>query len=403
MKKQTIFPIIPCLLMFCILGSCKSKFDEKEYLTKILNNIEQIKSASYLTTKSSTMMGDTSTFRTPYNWYVKEFSNPADTALGVSFGLFYTTDTTKMYYSYDGNARASIDDDTKTISIDSFKIYRMPFRGVPPPFFNETKGVIQYALTSNDSLATEFHDFGDSLLFRLTIYSDRQVVLRYNRPVTLEAPEGFSVGNQIHEIWINKTTGLPYRYKNIMAHNVSWEEYSDLQLNKMDIKDFIQARYFPADYDIAVSGQKQTPVEVNLTGKTAPDWTLTDYNNESFALKDFKSKVLLVQFSGIGCPPCHASLPFINQLTAEYKDKSLELVRVECWSDNTDAMKRYCEINDIKYKFLIKNEEIEKQYNVLAVPIFFILDNNKVIQKVIRGYAPEITDKEIKEAIDKLL
>jgi thiol-disulfide isomerase/thioredoxin len=173
----------------------------------------------------------------------------------------------------------------------------------------------------------------------------------------------------------------------------------------MDIKDFIPSRYFPADYDIVVSGQeqRQTPTVDNLTGTKAPEWTLSDTDNNKFSLNDFKSKVLLLQFSGIGCPPCHASLPFLNRLVADYKDKSFELVRVECWNNNIDAIKRYIAANDITYKFLVKDAEIEKQYNVHAVPMFFILDNNKVIQKVVRGYGGETTDKEITEAIEKLL
>ena len=401
MKKQNIIQIVSCLLILSIIG-CKNKFDEKEYLTKILNNIEEVKSASYLLTQIGAMSFDTTNLIT-YKWYVKVFSNPADTAHGYSYGWFYPNDSAKMYYSYDGYAGIRIEDNIKTISIDSFNVYRFPVR-IVRSFFQSTKTIIQYALTSNDSLLTEFHDFGDSLLFRLTIYSDKQVELLFSRPVYFSKLDALSNSNKF-EIWINKTTGLPYKYKTTNPSSIYWEEYSDIQINKMDIKDFIPSRYFPTDYDISVVGQgKITPPEVNLVGKTAPDWILKDYNNESFALKDFKSKVLMIQFSGIGCPPCHASLPFLNQLVADYKYKGFELVRVECWSDNIDAIKRYIQVNDIKYRFLLSDREIEKNYNpVGSVPVIFILDNNKVIQKVIRGYAPETTDKEIKEAIDKLL
>ena len=417
MRKQTIFTIISCLLILNIIG-CKNKFDEKEYLTKILNNIEQVKSASYFLTRTSSLPLDTTDFRIE-KWYVKEFSNPADTLIGgFSFGRFYSTDTTKMISFIDGNARILIDDDFKTISIDSFRI-GMTIRAFTP-FLTCVKNIIQYALTSNDSLITDFFDFGDSLLFRLTIHSDKNIVLFLNRPSYFEKPDGF--GNEKYEIWINKTTGLPYKYSN----SSYMEEYSDIQINKMEIKEFIPSKYFPANYVILVNGQRrQTTPEVNLVektvqdrtemlpaiplvwehliGKTAPDWTLSDYNNESFALKDFRSRVLMIQFSGIGCAPCLASLPFLNQLVIDYKDKSFELVRIESWSKDIDLMKRYILNNDIKYRFLISNGEIEKQYYANVVPSFFILDNHRVVQEFIRGYAPEKTDKEIKEAIDKLL
>ena len=406
MRKQTIFIVIFCLLMLNMIG-CKNKFDEKEFLTKILNNIEQVKSASYFYTVTTSAPYDTMPYRTN-KWYVKTFSNPADTAFGVSFGWFYPTDTAKMYRFYDGNASAYIDDDIKIISIDSFKVNR-PYRPISS-FFNSTKNIIQYALTSNDSMTTAFHDFGDSLRFQLTIYSDKQVLLFYKRPVysnyrTLPGDEVSEHEISKYDIWVNKTTGLPYKFRAMWTNITGWEECSDIQINKIDIKDFFPVRYFPADYDISVVGQGiQTPPEYNLMEKTAPDWTLTDYNNESFALKDFKSKVLMIKFAGTGCPHCYASLPFLKQLITDYKDKSFELVSIESWSDNIEGIKRFCLQNDITYKYLIISEEVKKQYNPTGIaPLFFILDNNKVVQKVIRGYSPETTDKEIKEAIDKLL
>ena len=403
MKRNQILSLMLCLLMLGITESCKSKFDEKKYLTQVLNNLEQVKSASYfLKIYSSSVMGNVT-----YTHYFKEFSNPADTALGFSFGYFDIADTTKMSSSYDGNALINILDNSKIVSIDSFKVYRLPVRHVSPPFFNSAKNIIKYALTTNDSILKEFRDFGDSLLFSLTIYSDKQVVF-FGKPV----PMYFNIPNSFdgkiinkYEIWINKSTGLPYKKVTMWPNdNNNWEEYSDIQINKMDIKDFIPARYIPADYDIQIRGQQTTTVTpLDLTGKKAPDWTLSDSNNESFSLKDFKSKVLLLQFSGIGCAPCHASLPFLKQLVTDYENKNFELVRVECWNNNIDAIKRYCLNNDIKYKFLIKDNEIEKNYSTTgAVPIFFILDNNRVIQKVVRGYSPEL-EKEIKEAIEKLL
>jgi thioredoxin-related protein len=90
------------------------------------------------------------------------------------------------------------------------------------------------------------------------------------------------------------------------------------------------------------------------------------------------------------CPCSHS---FFKQLTEDYRDRSFELVRIECWNGNIDGIKKYCSSNNgIKYKFLISDREIDKKYNVIAVPMFFILDGNKKIQNL-RGYSKETTDK----------
>ena len=406
MKKPTNLSLALCLLILGIAESCKSKFDEKKYLTELLNNIEKVKSASYVITITLPVMGDETRFNT-FKYYAKEFANPMDTAIGSSHGLFYLEDNAKLHSAYDGNAKIDAYHDDKRIAIDSFKVYSVPFRRTRS-FFTSTKDVVKYALNSNDSTLTEFYDFGDSLLFSLTIYSDKQVVLGYGKPAYFEMPYEPDEVISKYDIWINNSTKLPYKYKITYPGSSSCEEINELQVNTMNINDFIPARYIPADYDIVFRGEEQKPATADLTGTKVPDWTLSDYNNESFALKDFASKVLLLQFSGIGCPPCHASLPFLNQLVTNYKGKSFELVRIECWSNNVEAIKNYRLNNNIEYKFLISDKEIEKKYNVLAVPTFFILDDNRTIQKVIRGFpaettAKEIREKEIREAINKLL
>lgn len=51
-----------------------------------------------------------------------------------------------------------------------------------------------------------------------------------------------------------------------------------------------------------------------MTGKKAPDWTLTDMKGQKVSLSGIKSKVILLQFTGIGCGPCKISIPFLNRL-----------------------------------------------------------------------------------------
>lgn len=46
---------------------------------------------------------------------------------------------------------------------------------------------------------------------------------------------------------------------------------------------------------------------------------------------------------------------------------------------------------------------MKKEYQVKAVPVFFILDENRIIRKVIISYGKGTTDKEIRNTIDKLL
>jgi len=111
----------------------------------------------------------------------------------------------------------------------------------------------------------------------------------------------------------------------------------------------------------------------------------------------------LLQFTGIGCGPCHASIPFLKALAEDYKDKDFELLCIETWSKNISGIERYKAKNELNYPFLVGNTNLKENYKIQGVPAFFILDENRIIKKVNVGYKKGETEKTIIESIDALL
>lgn len=402
MKKQyfTYIGIFAFFLSVAFISRCKVEVSKNNYLRKVLGNLEQFKSASYSSICIASAPGDTLQFRTLYQ-QTDEYNNPADTIAGSSFSVTQQTGNSKVSWFYDGTAFTYLLWDEKKIEIDSFKTNKLPVRPIGTSFFNYTKSIIKYALETKDSISFELKDLGDSVKFSLII--PRKVIEFQGKPVvwddpSLPAKEKFSK----YDIWINKSDNLPYRYKRHMPHQTSWETCKNVEFDKIKIEDFKVSKYFPPDFEIIVRGKQKAAI-IDLTGKVAADWTLKDYDNHSIALKDLKSRVLMIQFTGIGCGPCHASLPFLKQLVKDYKDKDFELVSIETWSDNLNGIKRYCIINDLNYKFLMATDDVTKIYQAQSVPMFYILDKHRVIKKVIKGYGKGTTDKEIKDAINELI
>ncbi|MEN6355048.1 MAG: TlpA disulfide reductase family protein [Bacteroidales bacterium] len=399
--KKTYFVATATLLMSLILiNGCKVEHKKNDYLLKVLGNLEKIKSATYLSTATGTPPGDTITLHTYYQ-FKKEFVNPADTFIGATFAWFDVKDTSKMYLCYDGNANIQFYNDLKTIKIDSFKTSRLPFRQISEPFFHQAKSLIKYALNTHDSITTNLNDFGDSIKFSLFVPD--KIINFFGRSYVSDNPylskdEKYSK----FEMWINKSDDLPYKMRQKYSYGSSMEACSNVEFNKSKLEDFIPSRYFPPDFTIKERWGNQTKTN-DLTGKKAPEWLLTDSENNSVSLKDFKSKVLMIEFTGIGCAPCHSAIPFLMQLTTDYKIKDFELVSIETWSQNIDVLKRYKNNNKLNYIFLSSTDNVKKVYNAEAVPVFYILDKERVIRKIIKGYVKETTDKEIKDAINKLI
>lgn len=244
-------------------------------------------------------------------------------------------------------------------------------------------------------------DFGDSLRFVISV--PHKLIHFFGKPYVMNnqyrsEEDAFSR----YEVWINNSDDLPYRIIFRTPHQIGWETCKNAVLNTRRLKVLRTADYFPPDFEIRVRG-KQKVVYKDMTGKTAPDWDLTDYNNNSIALKGLKNKVLLIEFTGIGCPPCHASLLLIKQLVTDYKNKDFRLVSIETWGSDIEALRIYHKNNELNYNILKASDKIITEYQVQGVPAFYLVDENRVIRKVIFGYEKGETDKEIRDAVRELL
>jgi thiol-disulfide isomerase/thioredoxin len=105
----------------------------------------------------------------------------------------------------------------------------------------------------------------------------------------------------------------------------------------------------------------------------------------------------------VSCGPCKASIPFLKQLGTEYKKADFDFAAIECSSSNQAVLKNYMTRNKFDYKFLVSTKEVMKKYSVSSFPVFFILDENRVIRKVVNGYDEGTTDMEIRKSVNALM
>lgn len=390
------------LIAVILAGGCRKQHTEKEFLTEVSDKLGRIKSATYFSTATASAPGDTLKFSEPRTQYVKIFINPNDTLVGSGSLLFKGADTTEMTDFYDGIARGSVNREERYVKIDSFRNDPYPFRLVYYPFYTKINEIIKYSLTTEDSISTVFVDYGDSIHFGLKIYNRH--VYFHIRPI--EIRNEYIPEDEISQfdIWFHKADGMPYRMRSKWYHTTYFEECTGARFNTTRDTFFTATDYFPEGFEIVQLRRDQKPPDTStMTGMPAPDWTLKDMDEKLVGLKDLKARVVMIQFTGIGCGPCHMSLPFLRQLTGEYGENDLSLVSIETWSNNIEGIRRYTTANDLTHLFLLSEDAVTKAYGVKSVPQFFILDDKRVIRKVISGYSKDTTDSEIRAAIDALI
>jgi len=400
MMKKRIRSVLILLAPFSLIvltQSCRVENDVNSYLEKVLKSISKIESAVYSSTISGSIPGDTLKYVT-YSTQTEEYFNPSDTTIGSIFTVVQQDATHKASWVYDGNVKIFMDWNEKTISVDSFKIARYPFRPVRPPFYNYTKSIIQYALNTKDSIEVELIDLTDTILIRLAVYGKSVEFVgkpfyndtRYTEPLSK------------YDIWINKSDNLPYRYKKNLASKITWESIETIVFNHNKSEEFEVSKYIPEGFTLQTNKNQSARI-IYLTNQKAPELELIDSDNNPFRLKDLNSKVILIQFTGIGCGFCHLSVPFLNSLIKEYDQSKLSLIAIETWSNDPEVIKRYISNNQITYHYLQATDENIRQYQISGVPVFYILDENRIIRKVIKGYSKDSTDKEIRDAINAFL
>ena len=400
MMKKRIRSVLILLAPFSLIvltQSCRVENDVNSYLEKVLKSISKIESAVYSSTISGNIPGDTLTYVT-YSTQTEEYFNPSDTTIGSIFTVVQQDATHKASWVYDGNVKIFMDWNEKTISVDSFKIARYPFRPVRPPFYNYTKSILQYALNTKDSIEVELIDLTDTILIRLAVYGKSVEFVgkpfyndtRYTEPLSK------------YDIWINKSDNLPYRYKKNLASKITWESIETIVFNHNKSEEFEVSKYIPEGFTLQTNKNQSARI-IDLTNQKAPELELIDSDNNPFRLKDLNSKVILIQFTGIGCGFCHLSVPFLNSLIKEYDQSKLSLIAIETWSNDPEVIKRYISNNQITYHYLQATDENIRQYQISGVPVFYILDENRIIRKVIKGYSKDSTDKEIRDAINAFL
>ena len=387
------------ILLMCLLTG--GTLQAQEYLREVLDKLESIRSASYQEERFSYLPYETKP-KASYTYQVHEYRNPNDTTIGSSF-VEWTKGEKIAHRIYDGRIQAYIDQEPKEVETNDFSMYPFPYRPVSAPFFNYAESLLRYFLTSSDSITREVKDMDSLYYVKMIIHEPTQIEF-FGRAYRMPQYPFITDPTSQYEVWIDKKADLPYRMMRSMSHDKSESICSNMELNGLEMHALRAEDYFPEDYTVRKIGEKRVKELPTLEGKRAPSWTLTDAEGDVVSLDSLKSKVILLNLTGIGCGACHASLPFLRTLKDRFSPEDFELVAIETWGNSRATLQSYAKHNGIQYKFLEGNDKVVTDYHTGgAAPFFFLIDQDRIVRKVIRGYSIEDTDKEIINAIEELL
>ncbi len=138
------------------------------------------------------------------------------------------------------------------------------------------------------------------------------------------------------------------------------------------------------------------------TSSKAPDFKLTDLSGKSFSLKDYKGKVVFIDFWATWCPPCVMSSPEVEKLGEDYQGKDFAIIRISL-DDSEEPVREFLARHPDKVgRQAMTDHKVDSDYNVSGIPAFYIIDKEGNLGRSWGGYHPMMPQVWRKE-IDTLL
>jgi peroxiredoxin len=140
------------------------------------------------------------------------------------------------------------------------------------------------------------------------------------------------------------------------------------------------------EYADAIKGERKMRASVGKPVELAGP----KVDGKPFTTKDWKGKVILVDYWATWCEPCLREVPKIKRAYIDYHAKGLEVLGVSCDRDGDVLQQFLAQRNDMPWPQLwdaaqsakIKWHPIAKEYGVLRIPAMFLIDRKGVLRSV---------------------
>ena len=108
----------------------------------------------------------------------------------------------------------------------------------------------------------------------------------------------------------------------------------------------------------------------------APDFTLEDMDAKKFSLKEYRGKVVLLNFWATWCPPCRREMPSLERLHQKLKGKDFVVLALNQMEDGDQVFTFTGDLGvDLTFPILFDQESnVSRAYGVLGLPTTYLID-----------------------------
>lgn len=115
-----------------------------------------------------------------------------------------------------------------------------------------------------------------------------------------------------------------------------------------------------------------------LKGTSFPEFKLSDLEGNEVTLKDFKNKIVVLNFWSIKARPCLYETPELNELVKKYGDQNVMFIAPSL--DTRDAIQDFMPKTETNYRILTDAADLSAALTIQKFPSHVIVDDTKIIE-----------------------
>ncbi|WP_019414281.1 peroxiredoxin [Paenisporosarcina sp. TG20] len=155
----------------------------------------------------------------------------------------------------------------------------------------------------------------------------------------------------------------------------------------------------PDEYFAPVTANNALEAEIGLKkGNVPPNFELTTLTGEVVKLSDYKGKKVILNFWATWCPPCKDEMPHLEKYYKKNKDSAnVEIIAVNMTTqDRPEMVRKFVDAYGLTFPILFDNKgEVMDAYQILTLPMTYIINTDGTIGHQIRGPVEENLLKEL--------
>lgn len=187
-------------------------------------------------------------------------------------------------------------------------------------------------------------------------------------------------------LWLSNQDNLPRRLVELVRldHDVFTKEvWSSVKVDK-EIPDSLFQWQPPQGWT-----EWKLPADQDYwpkVGSQASEFEMESVDGDRIRLSDYRGKVIWLNFWRLGCPPCVAELPYLQQMYTDYKSDGLVILGVNV-SDDRKQLKKLLDTIGVSYPNVLDTTAAAKKvydsdYGVGAIPLNCVIGRDGVIVDV---------------------